>query len=278
VSNNPEAAAELVSKRFKIGNAKDAEAWKSNFVALENKRKRHHDAHEQELSAIQTERAATEALKTETLALVQPHIDATEAAHNEDWKAFQEQFQRAYGRSFQDVSKAILRSAATGAGAVTPAQLAKISEQDRRIRELEAQVADKGKAPAAKTEPAAPAPKVSGKFIEREIDEDHGVRDLSDWASKVQTKYEDSYDEETEDFAMTVEDAANAVLDEFLNKRKPAPVAGKSPQRRPARRAEPVERTPSAEIDDDGSPVAAGADWNTRVRNALAKSEKRAAR
>lgn len=279
VANNPEAAAELAAKRFKTQLGGNAEAWKSQFVALEQKRRRHHEAFEQEQSTLTESKAEIERLRDEALAEVQPHIDAAEALSNESIEDFEKAFAAAFGKSFDDVARWRLRARSTSGG-VQPVHLAKITEQDRKIAELEAKLAEKGKpAPAKSTE--VKAPKVSASFIEREIAEDHGVRDLADWQAKVEEAYQDSYDEESEDFGVTVEQAADEVFEAFLAKRAKARTPEPERRTRTASRRPVARREPEPEPDDDDDePPARGApaDWNARVANALRKAEKRAAR
>jgi hypothetical protein len=272
VTNNPEAAAELAAKVFKTQLGDKPDAWKSQFIAFENKRRRQSEADEKERAEIEAGKAEVERLAKEAR---EPVEDIIEAESKEEFPAIDKFIETTFKVNFDEYCRRRLR----GINKETPTERA----QKQKIAALEAKLAEKGK--TEEPEPAKEsAPRVSQKWVEREIGADHGVRELSDWQKKVADAYEASRDEETGDYDITIEDAAEQVLSEFLKKRTGAPPAAtprgrqrpaeRRPQREPARQQgkawsdddEDAERTPASDINTD---------FSARLRNALDRAGRR---
>lgn len=270
VTNNPEAAAELVAKQFKTELGANADGWKKHFVAFENKRRRQSEADEKQLAEIEAGKAEVERLAKEAREPVEDIIGLIEAEQKEEYPAIDKFIETTFKVNFDEYCRRRLR----GINKDTPTERA----QKQKIAQLEAKLAEKGK--TEEPEPAKEStPRVSQKWVEREIGADHGVRDLADWQKKVADAYEVSRDEETDDYAITIEDAAEQVLAEFLKKRTSPPPAApargrqRTPERRPQRR-EP-EKVWTDE-DEDRTPAGdANADWSTRLRGALERAGRR---
>lgn len=273
ITKNPEDAAELAAKHFKVQLGGDAEGWKKHFIAFENKRRRMNEGFEKREAAIEAERTEVKKLADDTLGAVQPILDVIEAESKGDFPAIDLFIEQAFGISFNEYCTRRLRGSSKETAAERAAKL-KAEKLEKELAELKA-----GKAEPAKKEERK-APKVSESWISSELSEDHGVRDLKDWAAQVEETYQDSYDEDTEEYALSIEDAADRVLTRFLKKRglasdTPAKSSKPKPKRKPARvhDDEDEERTPSRDIDalSDTPPD----DLNERTRWALARAARR---
>ena len=104
--------------------------------------------------------------------------------------------------------------------------------------------------------------------------------------AKVTAAYEASKDPDSDDYSMSIEEAADKVLADFLDKRKaPAPKNGRprtetrTETRRPAKvwtdDDEDGQRTPTRDVEE---PAPAMLDYAARTRYALDRAAKRAAR
>lgn len=275
--NNPDKAAELVAKRFKVQLGGDAEQWKKHYISTENKRRRQNEQDEAERATIAADKAAVEKLAKEAVEPIQPILDVLEAEQKEDFPAIDRFVKEAFGIEFDEYCRRRLRG--MGKETVTERAL------KQKVQALEAKL--------NKTEPAAPtterpeAPRVSDKWIEREIPKDHGARDLSDWKAKVTATYEASKDPDSDDYSMSIEEAADKVLEEFLDKRTARttkePKNGRRPAAREERRPakvwtdddEDTERTPARDVEERLPDVL---DYAATTRRALARAAQRAAR
>lgn len=261
---------------FKVQLGDKAEDWKKHFIAAENKRRRQSEGLEKERSAIETEKAEVQRVANETLATVQPILDVVEAFEKDDFPAIDLFIEQASGMSFNDYCARRLR----GNSKETPAERAaklKAEKLERELAELKA-----GKAGPESVKGDAKAPKVSDKWLDSEVPGDHAVRDLAGWQQKVQEVYQDSYDPETEDYDLSIEDAADRVFNSWQKKRQPPPpeVAKAKPKAKPLKRRprdeeddEDEERTPSRDLDklSEEPPD----DPQERVRWALARAQRR---
>lgn len=273
IENNPDKAADLAAKVFKTQLGGNSEQWKKHFIAAENKRRRQSEQDEGVQSAIAKDKAEVERLAKEAREPLEPILDLIEAEQKEDFPAIDRFIETAFGTTFDDYCRRRLRG--LGKETVTERAL------KQKVAALEAKI---GK-DTAPVEVREEAPKVSEKWLEKEIPGDHGVRDLADWKKKVTAAYEKSQDADTGDYDLSIEEAAQSVLDEFLSKR--APKESKDPPRRratpPPRRTKAWtdddedggERTPSKDL-DDAAPT--NLDYAARTRIALANAAKRAAR
>ena len=276
IENNPDKAAELALKTFKVQLGGDAMKWKNHFIAAENKRRRQSEQDESERTAIAADRAAVEKLAKEAVEPVQPILDLLEAEQKEDFPAIDRFIKEAFNIEFDEYCRRRLRG--MGKETVTERAL------KQKVQALEAKL--NRTEPAAPTTERAEAPRVSDKWIEREIPKDHGARDLSDWKAKVTAAYEASKDPDSDDYSMSIEEAADKVLADFLDKRKaPAPKNGRprtetrTETRRPAKvwtdDDEDGQRTPTRDVEE---PAPAMLDYAARTRYALDRAAKRAAR
>lgn len=276
IENNPEKAADLATKVFKVPLGANAEAWKKHFIAAENKRRRQSEQDEGVQAAIAKDRSEVERLAKEAREPIEPILDLIEAEQKEDFPAIDRFIETAFGTTFDDYCRRRLRG--LGKETVTERAL------KQKVAALEAKIGKE----AAPVETKEEAPKVSEKWLEKEIPGDHGVRDLADWKKKVTAAYEKGKDEDTGDYDLSIEEAAQSVLDAFLEKRKPAKETKDPPRRRaappsaPTRRGkawsdddEDDDRTPAKDIDDA---VPADLDYAARTRRALARAAERAAR
>jgi hypothetical protein len=260
MTNNPEKAAELAAKVFKTQLGGNAEEWKKHFVAFENKRRRAAEADEARAAELANEKAQVEKLAKEATEPLQPILDIIEAEQREDYPAIDRFIEATFGISYQEYSTRRLR----GLNKKTPSER-KLEEELAKAKEELA----KAKAPTA-PEPAKTelkGPKVSAKWLDAEVPQDHDVRELRDWAKQVEEAYQESFD--GEDYGLTVEDAADQVFQAFLAKRAPkTETPAPKPRRKAVKREEheEEERTPDADIGD----------WNSRLKSALERAAKRA--
>lgn len=276
ITKNPEDAAELAAKHFKVQLGGDAEGWKKHFIAFENKRRRMNEGFEKREAAIEAEKGEVQKLADETLKSVQPLLDVIEAESKADFPAIDLFIEQAFGISFNDYCARRLRGSTKETTAERAAKL-KAEKLEKELAELKA-----GKAEPVKKEERK-APKVSDSWIASELSEDHGVRDLKDWSAQVEEVYQDSYDEDTEEYALSIEDAADRVLQRFLKKRGLASGTSEKPsktkpRRKPARAQsddEDGERTPSKDIDEEWLNGPRPADLQEATRWALARAARR---
>jgi hypothetical protein len=275
ITKNPEDAAELAAKHFKVQLGGDADAWKKHFIALENKRRRMSDGFEQRETAIKAEKEEVTKVAEQTLGAVQPILDVIEAESKGDFPAIDLFIETTFGMSFNDYCTRRLRGSTKETTAERAAKL-KAEKLEKELAELKASKAEPVK---EKTR----APKVSESWIASELPEDHGVRDLKDWSSQVESLYQDSYDEDTEEYGLTIEDAADKVLSRFLKKRGlSTEPAAKSSKPKPKRKVSRVhddddedERTPSKDIDEEWLNGPRPADLQEATRWALARAARR---
>jgi hypothetical protein len=272
VTRNPEKAAELAAKVFKIPLGGDAEGWKKHFISAENKRRRMNEGLERERAAIDADKEAVSKMAKEALGSVQPILDVIEAESKGDFPAIDAFIESTFGISFNDYCAKRLRGGSKETAAERAAKL-KAEKLEKELAELKA---GKGEEPKAKAEKGAP--KVSEKWVNSEVPEEHGVRDLRDWQTQVEAVYQDSYDDDTEEYGLSIEDAADRVLKAFLKKRGlSSEESAKPPKAKPKKKRPPVdeeedeERTPARDLDDDKAPD----DLTERVRWALRRAEKR---
>lgn len=275
VTNNPEKAAELAAKVFKVQLGDKAEEWKKHFIAAENKRRRQSEGLEKERSAIETEKAEVQRVANETLATVQPVLDVIEAAEKDDFPAIDLFIETAFGMSFNDYCARRLRGNSKESAAERAAKL-KAEKLEKELAELKA-----GKAEPEPKKGGDKAPKVSDKWLDSEVPSDHAVRDLAGWQEKVQEVYQDSYDPETEDYDLSIEDAADRVFSAWQKKRAPAAEVVKAkPKAKPVKRRprdededEDEERTPALDLENLSE--TAPEDPQERMRWALARATRR---
>lgn len=275
ITKNPEDAAELAAKHFKVQLGGDADAWKKHFIALENKRRRMSDGFEQREATIKAEKEEVNKVAEQTLGAVQPILDVIEAESKSDFPAIDLFIETTFGMSFNDYCTRRLRGSTKETTAERAAKL-KAEKLEKELAELKASKAEPVK---EKTK----APKVSESWIASELPEDHGVRDLKDWSAQVESLYQDSYDEDTEEYGLTIEDAADKVLSRFLKKRGlAAETAGKPSKPKPKRKVSKAhtdddedERTPSKDIDEDWLNGPPPSDFQERNRWALARAERK---
>ncbi len=283
IENNPDKAAELATKVFKTQLGGNADAWKKHFIASENKRRRQSAADESERAAIAAERAEVERIAKEASEPIEPILALIEAEQKEDYPAVDRFIKETFGVEFDEYCRRRLRG--MGKETVTERAL------KQKVAALEKKL--EGAAP----EPAKEAPKtpaVSERWIEKEVPSDHGVRDLADWKAKVTAVYEKSKDEETGDYDLSIEEAAEKVFSDFLAKRTGRPPANdrerparRSPQRTEAPAArrtktwtdDDEDKTPAADLDEEEEQKPKEVfDYAARTRIALARAAKRAAR
>ncbi len=271
VTRNPEKAAELAAKVFKTHLGPDPEGWKKHFIAAENKRRRMNEGIEKERAAVEAEKAEVQKVAKETLGAVQPILAVIEAESKSDFPAIDLFIEQTFGISFNEYCTRRLR----GSSKETAAERAAKLKAEKLEKELAERKAGKTEPDKSKDEPKAP--KVSESWIASELPEDHGARDLKDWQSQVVAAYQDSYDEDTEEYGLTIEDAADKVLAAFLKKRGLSAESQKKqvipgPKRKPVKvhDDEDEERTPARDLDDKPP-----ADLTERVRWALARAERR---
>lgn len=272
ITKNPEDAAELAAKHFKVQLGGDADAWKKHFIALENKRRRMSDGFEQREATIKAEKEQVEKVASETLGAVQPILDVIEAESKSDFPAIDLFIETTFGMSFNDYCARRLRGSSKETTAERAAKL-KAEKLEKELAELKA-----GKAEPVKEK--TKAPKVSESWIASELPEDHGVRDLKDWSAQVEEAYQNSYDEDTEEYGLTIEDAADKVLASFLKKRglsteSPQKTGKPKTKRKAARDDDEEERTPSKDIDEDWLNGPAPSDFQERNRWALARAARK---
>ena len=272
ITKNPEDAAELAAKHFKVQLGGDADAWKKHFIALENKRRRMSDGFEQRETAIKTEKEQVEKVANETLGAVQPILDVIEAESKSDFPAIDLFIETTFGMSFNEYCTRRLRGSTKETTAERAAKL-KAEKLEKELAELKA-----GKAEPVKEK--TKAPKVSESWIASELPEDHGVRDLKDWSTQVEEAYQNSYDEDTEEYGLTIEDAADKVLASFLKKRglsteSPQKTGKPKPKRKVTKDDDEEERTPSKDIDEDWLNGPAPSDFQERNRWALARAARK---
>lgn len=205
----------------------------------------------------------------ETLAAVQPILDVVEAESKNDFPAIDLFIETTFGMSFNDYCAKRLRGSSKESTAERAAKL-KAEKLEKELAELKS-----GKAKESE-KPAEEKPAVSAKWVEKEVPADHDVRDLADWSKKVQEAYADSFDEETEEYGLSVEEAADRVLKSWLKKHKAEPEATKpkpkvKPKARPKPRDEDEddERTPARDLEQ------APTDMQERVRWALERAATR---
>lgn len=277
IENNPDKAAELAAKVFKVQLGSNTEQWKKHFIAAENKRRRQNEADESERASIAKDRADVERIAKEASEPIEGIINLIEAEQKEDYPAIDRFIETTFKTSFDDYCRRRLR----GMGKETVTERA----QKQKIQALEQKLAEAAK--PAETEAPEAKPAVIEKWLEREIGADHGVRDLADWKTKVAAAYEKSKDEDSGDYDLSIEEAAQQVLDAFLDKR-----AGKAPGK-PAsgRRAAPPppprrgkswsdddeDRTPARDADESES-APPNLDYAAVTRRALERAKQRAAR
>lgn len=271
VTNNPEKAAELVAKRFKIELGDKAEGWKKHFIAAEGKRRRLNEGLDKREAEVQAEKAEVTRMVNDTLGAVQPVLDVIESAQKDDFPAIDLFIETAFGMSFNDYCARRLR----GNSKETPAERAaklKAEKLEKELAELKA-----GKAEPESVKGDAKAPKVSDKWLDSEVPSDHAVRDLAGWQDKVQEVYQDSYDADTEEYDLSIEDAADKVFRAWEKKRAPAaePVKAKAKalKRKPRDEDDDSERTPSRDLDELSETPPD--DAQERIRWALARAQKR---
>lgn len=273
VTRNPEKAAELAAKVFKTQLGPDPEGWKKHFIAAENKRRRMNDGIEKERAAVEAEKAEVQKVAKETLGAVQPILDVIEAESKSDFPAIDLFIEQTFGISFNEYCTRRLRGSSKETAAERAAKL-KAEKLEKELAELKA-----GKSEPAKAKDEPRAPKVSESWIASELPEDHGVRDLKDWSAQVEAVYQDSYDDDTEEYGLTIEEAADKVLSKFLKKRglsTEAPQKASKPKPKRARDDdEDEERTPSKDVDDEWLNGPRPADLQEATRWALARAARR---
>lgn len=275
VTRNPEKAADLAAKVFKTQLGENPEGWKKHFIAAENKRRRQSEQLEKAQKALEEEKAGVQKLANDTLSEVQPVLDVIEAAQKGDFPAIDLFVEQTFGISFDDYCRQRLRGSSKETAAERAAKL-KAEKLEKELAELKG-----GKPQDFKAKDEKKGPKVSESWIDSELDAEHGVRDLKDWAAQVEEVYQDSYDDETEEYGLTIEDAADRVLKRFKKKHglaaEDAPKAAvkkkAKPKKRDADEDEPEERTPAKDLDDETPPT----DLQERTRWALARAAKRRA-
>lgn len=252
ISNNPDKAAELAAKVFKVQLGDRPEEWKKSFISLENRRRRDSEQNEAELSTIQTQRAEVERLAKEAREPIEDVISLIEAETKEEYPAIDRFIETTFKMPFDEYCRRRLRG--MGKETVTERALKqKITALEKKLEK---------EAPAAAPEERAPA--VSAKWVEREIGAEHGVRDLGDWQKRVIEVYEASKDDDSGDYDMSIEDAADKVLGDFLKKRTtPGSPPPRERERRTQQRREPArqERRPAkvwTDDDEDGERTPAG--------------------
>jgi hypothetical protein len=294
IQNNPEKAAELASKVFKTQLGASAEGWKQHFISAENGRRRHAEQVDKDRAALDAQRAELDRLADEARRPINDVIDVIEAEQKEDFPAIDRFIETTFKVSFNDYCARRLRGLSKETN-TERAQKQKIAQLERDLAAAKGSASGgdtgKGKDGASKG-----PPQVSQKWLESEIAEDHGVRELGGWQDKVRAAYAASYDEETDEYGLSIEDAAQQVFDAFLEKRTARPPAqgkgGKGQERRqqrreerrePAHRGRPrqgrtwtdddedAERTPAAELDDDQPPE----DFAARTQWALDRAGRR---
>lgn len=275
VTNNPEKAAELAAKVFKVQLGDKAEEWKKHFIAAEGKRRRLNEGLDKRESELKAEREQIDKVVSETLGAVQPVLDVIEAAEKDDFPAIDLFIETAFGMSFNDYCARRLRGNSKESAAERAAKL-KAEKLEKELAELKA-----GKAEPEPKKGGDKAPKVSDKWLDSEVPSDHAVRDLAGWQEKVQEVYQDSYDPETEEYDLSIEDAADRVFRAWEKKRAPAPEVVKAkPKAKPVKRRprdddddEDEERTPALDLENLSE--TAPEDPQERMRWALARATRR---
>jgi hypothetical protein len=280
IENNPDKAAELATKVFKTQLGGNAESWKKHFIAAENKRRRQSEQDEATQSAIAAEKAEVERLAKEAREPIEPILSLLEAEQKEDFPAIDRFIKEAFNVDFDEYCRRRLRG--LGKETVTERAL------KQKVAALEAKLEGGSKTEAPKEKEASPA--VSERWVEKEIPADHGVRDLEGWKKKVTAVYEKSKDPETDEYEMSIEEAAQSVLDDFLAKRTQRPPANDRSSRRPPQRTEArserrtktwtdddEDKTPARDLEEDQAKPDV-LDYAATTRRALARAAQRAAR
>lgn len=274
VTNNPEKAAELAAKVFKVQLGENPDGWKKHFIAAEGKRRRLNEALDKRETELKAEREQVDKMVSDTLGSVQPLLDVIEAGSKDDFPAVDLFIEQAFGISFNDYCARRLRGASKESASERAAKL-KAEKLERELAELKA---GKGEPESKKGDAKAPA--VSDRWLDSEVPSDHAVRDLAGWQQKVQEVYQDSFDPDTEEYDLSIEDAADRVFNAWQKKRAPAPEAVKTkPKAKPVKRRprdedddEPEERTPTRDLELSETPPDDPAE---RARWALARAMKR---
>lgn len=243
--DNPREAAKLFPDT--------PEQVKGQFVALAKKRQRLESRFreaEQLEQRIQALGAEQQQAIDDAIGKAQPGIDILDAIAKEDFVALDLAFHRA-GVRFDDWTKKRLRFGASKVAATAESQ---------RIAELEKKLAEKDK-PAAKKGEKAEQPAEPSTYdvatIEAEL-EDHPVRNVADWAAKVQKLTDDDEDLALEDAADQVLKEAKKALGFQGDEEDENPVRRVRGRRRPQR-----SREPEAD-EDDGLGGFAPSDFEAR--------------